>query len=125
MNVLSNHKFDNTKLKTMNPCNQAKCEPEQREKVNISFAQMEQMCYCCGKTGHKSPQCRFRNKVKWAINMSQQTNAQASKTASKTSKSMPVSNYNKLHKLIEKDGQNSIVNCINKRKWVLLKMNLQ
>ena len=39
---------------------------------------MEGKCYCCGKAGHKSPACRFRNKPKeeWAINKSQQSHVQ-------------------------------------------------
>jgi hypothetical protein len=30
---------------------------------------MEGKCYCCGKPGHKSPQCRFKDKLieEWAI----------------------------------------------------------
>ena len=55
-NVLSNHKFDAFKQgnkfhnKTSNE--PAKQESEQ-QKVTLSFAQMEGMCYCCGKPGHK------------------------------------------------------------------------
>jgi hypothetical protein len=31
---------------------------------------MEGKCYCCGKTGHKLPQCHHKDKPKseWAIN---------------------------------------------------------
>ena len=35
---------------------------------------MEGKCYCCGKTGHKSPQCWMREKTpreEWAINKTQ------------------------------------------------------
>jgi hypothetical protein len=28
----------------------------------LSFAQMEVRCYCCAKTGHKSPKCNDKNK---------------------------------------------------------------
>eukprot|EP00957_Ditylum_brightwellii_P138374 10547200-Ditylum_brightwellii.AAC.1 len=35
---------------------------------------MEGKCYCCGKPGHKSPQCSKRNTIprdEWAINKAQ------------------------------------------------------
>jgi hypothetical protein len=42
-------------------------------------------CYCCGKPGHRSPECRFQDKPKseWAINKVQQNHAQANKTETK------------------------------------------
>jgi uncharacterized OB-fold protein len=46
-------------------------EPKQdEEKPELSFAQMEGRCYCCGKTGHTSPQCCHKDQPKheWAIN---------------------------------------------------------
>jgi hypothetical protein len=59
-NVLSNHRFDTIKqglrFFNKNSTKNSKKEPEQ-EKINLSFAQLEGKCYCCGKTGHKSPQC--------------------------------------------------------------------
>jgi hypothetical protein len=76
-NVLSNHRFDiarfANKTPNKNQSDEAKREPEP-EKINLSFAQMEGKCFCCGKIGHKSPQCRFKDKPKteWAINKSQQ-----------------------------------------------------
>jgi hypothetical protein len=86
-NVLSNHKFD-----TMpNMTGSKKCSGDNNkgkeskddgknddEEVNLSFAQMEGKCYCCGKAGHKSPSCRDKNKPKeeWAINKAQQSHAQ-------------------------------------------------
>lgn len=30
---------------------------DNKDKVNLYFAQMEGNCYCCGKIGHKSPLC--------------------------------------------------------------------
>jgi hypothetical protein len=66
-NVLSNHCFDAIKQSSRffnkNSAKNANKEPEQ-EKINLSFAQLEGKCYCCGKTGHKSPQCRFKDKPK-------------------------------------------------------------
>eukprot|EP00977_Amphora_coffeiformis_P015104 scaffold4414_cov127-Amphora_coffeaeformis.AAC.1 len=38
------------------------------EPVELSFAQLENRCYCCGKKGHYSTKCKDRNKPKdqWA-----------------------------------------------------------
>jgi hypothetical protein len=83
-NVLSNHHFDaikqGTKFFNKNWTNNSKKKPEQ-EKISLSFAQMEGKCYCCGKPGHKSPQCWFNKKPKseWSINKTQQSHAQTSK----------------------------------------------
>ena len=84
-NVLSNHKFDVPKVtaKKNQPENKGKDrkgEEKEDEDVNLSFAQLEGKCYCCGKAGHKSPSCRYKDKPKdeWAINKAQQSHAQAS-----------------------------------------------
>ncbi len=84
-NVLSNHRFDNAgktnrQQNASTPKKDADNENDKEEKLELSFLQMEGKCYCCGKTGHKSPQCRFKNKPKeeWAINVAK---AKAEKTA--------------------------------------------
>ena len=49
------------------------------ESLTLSFAQLEGKCYCCGKAGHKSPDCRHKEKIprdEWAINKAQ-SHAQA------------------------------------------------
>jgi hypothetical protein len=41
---------------------------------------MEGKCYCSGKPGHKSPECRSKEKIlreEWAINKSQQQHVQS------------------------------------------------
>ena len=67
-----------TTIKASNKQSKKETEPE---KINLTFAQLEGKCYCCGKVGHQSPQCQFNNKPKaeWAINKVQQTHAQAKK----------------------------------------------
>ena len=86
--MLSNHRFDAApktqgKGKGQNEGNKSNKEKEEskdnEEEVNLSFAQMEGKCYCCGKAGHKSPSCRDKSKPKeeWAINRAQQSDAQA------------------------------------------------
>jgi hypothetical protein len=83
-NVLSNHRFDaikqGSRFFNKNPTKNYKKELEQ-EKINLCFAQLEEKCYCCGKTWHKSPQCQFKDKPKleWSINKTQQSHAQTSK----------------------------------------------
>ena len=39
------------------------------EQCEATFAQFEGKCWCCGKPGHKSPQCSEKNKPKkeWAM----------------------------------------------------------
>ena len=56
--VLSNHQVNYTTPKIKNPGNQSKHKPDNQEKdkLNLSFAQMEGKCYCSGKKGHRSPQ---------------------------------------------------------------------
>ena len=67
-NILSAYKMDNAKdfNKTQNKSNKKKPE----DSLNISFAQMKGLCYCCGKQGHLATDCRYRNKPKseWFIN---------------------------------------------------------
>ena len=88
-NVLSTHRFDNSKenKQEKHPKKNEKYEKSERKRENannesenkdepvvLSFAQMEGNCYCCGKTGHKSPQCWMREKTpreEWAINKTQ------------------------------------------------------
>ena len=92
-NVLSNHRFD-VGVKTASgkgkgqtessKGNKEKESKDDEEDVNLSFAQMEGKCYCCGKAGHKSPSCRDKAKPKeeWAINKAQQQAAATSDTGS-------------------------------------------
>ena len=82
-NALSSHKLDakyyeSKKKRKENEKAQKQKSKENKqsnneqvdEETDLSFAQMEGRCYCCGKPGHQSPQCRENNKPKseWAIN---------------------------------------------------------
>jgi hypothetical protein len=81
-NVLSNHKFDQAyadlkkkqkqqrQQQSSQQATQQRTQEQSEEAPELSFAQMEGKCYCCGKPGHKSPTCRHKNKPKseWAIN---------------------------------------------------------
>ena len=50
-----------------NTQNRASSKPD--EPVELSFAQMENRCFCCGKKGHYSNKCPDKNKPKdkWAM----------------------------------------------------------
>jgi hypothetical protein len=78
-NVLSNHRFDNSNNKTPTDIgerdkddNKEKNSQERtkEESPELSFAQMEGKCYCCGKSGHMSNNCRYKSKPKteWVVN---------------------------------------------------------
>jgi hypothetical protein len=96
-NVLSNHKFDAIKKNQENQnthhsrANPHKNKEKDEESTPLSFTQMEGRCYCCGKPGHKSPNCRSKDKTpkdEWAINKAQQ-HAQSSRDAASLSGVVP------------------------------------
>jgi hypothetical protein len=61
-------------------------ETSKKNKKPEKIAQMEGKCYCCRKTGHMSPQCHFKDKLKnkWFVNKSQQSHVQANKKEKST-----------------------------------------
>ena len=81
--VLNNHKLDMVYTKTkLNLRNQISKEKEKEnankteEPILQTFAQIEGRCYCCGKPGHKSPQCKLKDvkpRHEWFINTVQLT----------------------------------------------------
>lgn len=70
-NVLSNRKFDNYKPKNRDK-EQNKNNNNRNDDVSkLSFAQVKERCYCCGKPGHESPDCHHKDKKDkkdWWIN---------------------------------------------------------
>ena len=74
VHVLNQHKYDNSNelrnRRKHNDDDDKNNGENKNEILSLSFAQLEGRCYCCGKLGHKSPQCRHkdRNKSEWAIN---------------------------------------------------------
>ena len=68
--ILNNHKFDITYLKSRNAQrgqtnkNENNIPDTEDAPLSLTFTQIEGRCYCCGKSGHKSPQCRFKDKPK-------------------------------------------------------------
>jgi hypothetical protein len=99
-NVLRNHKLDNSaKFKKENEDTKSKHkfkkerEEAKEQEVTLSFAQMEGKCYCCGKPGHRSPTCRFKNKPReeWAIHRHQQSFARSSGSSNESTTAATVS----------------------------------
>ena len=87
--VLSTHRFDFVRQGLNNNQNDSNrtdstsrkedesTERNEDESPYLSFAQLEGKCYCCGKPGHKSPDCYQKNKIpreEWAINKTQMAN---------------------------------------------------
>ena len=77
--MLGKHTFDtnnNKKQHHKHPkANNKKEDKEDKYSTTILFAQMEGRFYCCGKMGHKSPNCRTKEKIpkyEWARNKAQQ-----------------------------------------------------
>ena len=69
--VLSNHKFDGgSKVKLQGIKRETITGNINEENPEMSFSQLDGKCFCCGKTGHKSPNCRWKDKPKseWVIN---------------------------------------------------------
>jgi hypothetical protein len=66
MSILSDHKFDEAyhemkkkrKDKLERECNKRKEEGDSIEESELNFSQLEGMCYCCSKKGHKVPSAR-------------------------------------------------------------------
>jgi hypothetical protein len=90
-NVSSNHKFDITKVKKPDQNHHNKSKPKEdkddEEVTPLSFPQMEGKCYCCGKPGHKAPECRSKEKTpreEYAINKSQQQHVQSKNNNAKS-----------------------------------------
>ena len=79
--VLNNHKFDESYAKTRinqrsQNMNGKEIESEKEQPLILTFTQIEGRCYCCGKPGHKSPQCKLKEikpKHEWYINNVQLT----------------------------------------------------
>jgi hypothetical protein len=67
--ILANHKHDNYDPKKRNKGkpsedSQNKKDDDKKETPNeASFAQGKVVCYCCGKPGHKSPDCPDSDKI--------------------------------------------------------------
>ena len=94
--VLSDRRFDSTyhenkkkrsQQRTSNNNNNNNPADSRVPVHEVTFAQMEGRCYCCGKPGHYSPDCRHKNKPKseWAIN--QKANAMLAQHGSTTGSS--------------------------------------
>jgi hypothetical protein len=74
--ILRDHKFDESYAMHKKRKEKADTEKEKTKDQQLTsdpelnFSQLEGVCYCCGKKGHKSPQCKHnrRPKREWVIN---------------------------------------------------------
>ena len=75
----SKSKSDKEKKKKPKEEGSKKKEKEDGTSTESSFAQSEIVCYCCGKSGHISPECKLKDKIpreKWHVNKALQTHQQ-------------------------------------------------
>jgi hypothetical protein len=58
-------------------------EKEDEQEITLSFAQLEGKCYCCGKPGHRLPECHEKNhpREEWAIQKAEQSHLEAPESA--------------------------------------------
>jgi hypothetical protein len=103
VSILSDHKFDatyqekkkknkDTKDKEKSKENTKTKEKEEVE-TELNFAQLEGACYCCGKKGHRSPQCTKKDKIpknEWAINKTAEANFIQAASSNQTVASVPI-----------------------------------
>jgi len=63
---LSNHSFDvmTNKKNAKGNHQESTMDKEGDDAPKLTFAQIEGKQYCCRKGGHKSPQCRHKNRPK-------------------------------------------------------------
>ena len=76
IDILANHKHDNYSLKKDKKKKKQDEDDNKSTASETSFAQFSGVtCYCCGKKGHKSPQCPekdTRPRDQWAIRRAEQ-----------------------------------------------------
>ena len=76
IDILANHKHDNYSLKKDEKYKKQDEDDNKSTTSETSFAQFNGVtCYCCGKKGHKSPQCpekETRPRDQWAIRRAEQ-----------------------------------------------------
>jgi hypothetical protein len=139
-NILSNHRYDQAYMdnkrrrKGKDRPTETKSPQEQHEEtVQLSFAQMEGLCYCCGKKGHKLPQCRDNTKPKeeWAINktpellqvqnlMTNRNNTESETTSDTTTTSQSTGNTLFPFAGMQTRGFSAAQTEIEMRDWILL-----
>ena len=59
--VLSDHEFN--KIFDQSKKSRSKKKVDDEEDLTLPFDQLECTCYCCGKKGHTSTTCHFKDKL--------------------------------------------------------------
>ena len=94
--VLSNHIYDsannNNNNNNYNNKRNGRDPDDDDNMPQMTFA-MQNCCYCCGAAGHKSPQCRHKDKPKsdWWINNQEQQNFAQPSAANQQNQARPPS----------------------------------
>jgi len=95
---LSNHRLDvaTNKKNVKGTHEESTKDKESNIAPKLTFAQMEGKCYCCGKGGHKSPQCHHKSRPKeeWTINKAKLEELSLSQIGNKTTDTNSTKNNN-------------------------------
>ena len=116
---MNNHKFDGGYSKQKQTQKFQHIKKDQDIQENEEVLSLEGKCYCCGKSGHKSPQCRCKNKPKdkWFINKVQFTQKSTENTNKTSANTKENTEYN---------GNTTISSTTNSKQsgWTNLNYNL-
>jgi hypothetical protein len=125
-NVLSCHRFDaNYKKQKPKKDYDKRPKPDDKgakgdESPNLSFAQLEGKCYCCGEANHKSPECDKRDTIArkdWYINVMKKQGQSHAQVGSGDKQESPQDNNNENASTISSNNNNNNNDANKPRGW--------